>query len=102
MELEKIAVEEGNAFLGLSFEPSLGVWMLHWDCKEWSPSTFKRYKKTWEECRVELRKRGIYECFGLAEDPKAVKLNRMFGAKWTGDMAQDEDGVFNFLLRVEV
>lgn len=102
MDLEKIIEEEGNAFLGLSFEGNLGVWMLHWDCKQWSPSTFKRYKKKWEEAKVELRKRSIFECFGLAEDPKAVKLNRMFGATWTGHVVKDEDGVLNYLLRVEV
>ena len=36
--------EKDNGFIGLSWEPTLKVWILHIDCKEWSKETYKRYR----------------------------------------------------------
>ena len=97
----EVLYEEPGAFIGLSWEDNLKVWMIHLHCTEWSPSEFKRQIKVWEMLRIDLRARGITEVYGLAADAKAVKFNKMFGATTTGHVVEDEDGNLNALIKME-
>lgn len=97
--MEILYEEEGNGFIGLSWEANLKVWILHIDCKEWSVATFKRYKKIAEVVLSDLKDRGITEVYGLCKDKKAIKFNQKFGAVLTPIVVEDEDGVMQAVVR---
>ena len=91
--------EEGNGYVGISYEPYLKKYIVHIECKEWSLSTYKRYKKVGEIIKKKLKERGITEIWGLANDPKAVKFNTLFGAYPTGELAEVESGKYMYLVK---
>lgn len=99
-ETETLYEEEG-AYIRLRFDKDLGVYIMHLDCTSWSKSEFKRYLKIFKHVCAELRERGIYEVYGLAEDAKAIKFNKMFGATTTGHLVYDNFGKINALIRME-
>jgi hypothetical protein len=84
--------EEGNGYVALSWEPYMEKWILHIECKEWSLSTYKRYRKVGEAIRKVLKRRGINEVYGLSKTPKEVKFNALFGAEYTGELAEINHG----------
>ena len=100
--MEILYAEEGNGFVGLSFDEGLQVWIMHNELKAWSVSEFKRYIEVFKQIRMTLRERGVYEVYGLVSDQKALKFNKMFGAIPTGEVATTEDGKFNIITRLEV
>lgn len=100
--MEILYAEEGNGFVGLTFDDRLQVWVMHNELKAWSVSEFKRYKEVFKQIRVMLRERGIYEVYGLVDNPKSLKFNKMFGALPTGDVAADSTGSLNIITRLEV
>lgn len=95
--------EEGNGFVAISWEPYLQKWIIHMDCKKWSLSHYKRYKKIWKIITSKLKARGITEIYGLCDGPKEVKFNKLFGVKSTGDLAEIDNGKeYNYIVRGEL
>lgn len=76
--------------------------MMHLDCTTWSKSEFKRYLKIFRIVCAKLKARGITEVYGLAEDKKAIKFNKMFGAETTGHLVEDASGHYNALIRMNL
>lgn len=97
--MEILYKEKDNGFIGLSWEPTLEVWILHIDCKEWSKETYKRYKEIGQMIRQELKKNGITEVYGLSETKKEVKFNRMFGGEVLPYIVYDSEGKPNYLVK---
>lgn len=96
--MEILYEEPGNGYVGLSWEPTLKKWIIHIDCKEWSLSTYKRYKVIGEQIKDKLRNRGIVSIYGLSENPKEVKFNAMFGAKLVPYIVYDNENQPNYLV----
>lgn len=94
--------EEGNGYVGISYEPYLEKYILHIECKEWSLSTYKRYKRIGEVIRKKLKERGIKEVYGLSKTPKEVKFNMMFGGEYSGKLAEVENGKYMYLVKGEL
>jgi hypothetical protein len=97
----EILYEEPGAFIGLRYDDTLKVYMMHLDCTTWSKSEFKRYLKIFKIVCAQLRNRGITEVYGLAENKKAIKFNKMFGATSTGHLVEASDGKLNVLIKME-
>jgi ubiquitin len=97
--MEILYEEEGNGYIGLSWEDNLKVWILHIVCKEWSLSTYKRYKKIGERIKDILRSRGIYEIYGLSDTKKEVKFNILFGGQLTDMVVETDEGVRKYLVK---
>lgn len=93
--------EEGNGFIKIRWDDKLQVWIMHLDCKSWSVSEFKRYKQVFKIVCADLKSKGISEVYGLCADKKAVKFNRMFGAKLTGDVVTIDDGSIRTIIKME-
>lgn len=98
----EVLYEEPGAFIYLTWDNTLKVHMMHLDCTAWSKSDFKRYLKIFKRVCADLKERGITEVYGLAEDAKAIKFNKMFGATTTGHLIEDEDGNLNALIKMEI
>ena len=71
--------EEGNGYLGLSYEEKYGLWVLHFEVTKWSAHHYKRYLVIFSHILRELKNRGISEVYGFSLNEKAQKLVRMFG-----------------------
>ena len=99
--MESLYEEEGNAFIRLRFDETLGRYMMHLDCKSWSKSELIRYRKIFKIVCAKLRARGITEVYGLAKDTKAIKFNKLFGATTTGELVLDEDGIYQAIIKME-
>lgn len=103
--METIIAEEGKYFFGLSFEPTLQVWILHNDIiveDHWAKSDYNLIKDKLEFVKQELRSRGITEVHALVDNKKALKYNKVFGFLPTGDVALDEDGTINIITKLEI
>lgn len=100
--MEILYEEKDNAFIGLTIEPKLGVPILHIDCKEWSLSTFKRYKKVFNLVKADLRSRGYTHVYGLCKDKKALKFNSLFEHIEEEGLVTTESGELNILIKVEL
>ena len=94
--------EKDNGYIGISYEPYLKKYIIHTECKKWTVSNYKRYLTVWNIIKKTLKKRGITEIYGLADNPKSVKFNTLFDAYPTGELAQTEDGEYNYLIRGEL
>ena len=99
--METLYEEEGNGFIRLRFDETLGRYMMHLDCKTWSKSELIRYRKIFKIVCAKLRARGITEVYGLAEDTKAIKFNKLFGATTTGELALDANGFYQAIIIME-
>jgi len=102
--MEILCEEEGLFYVGLSWEPTLKVWMIHIGTteevqKRWSVSEAKRYLKVKERLRDVLRSRGINEIYGLSDTPKEVKYNLLIGAEDTGVLIETEEGKKKYLIK---
>jgi len=85
--------EPGNGFVGIHYDDFLNAWVMHMDCKDWSPDTFKRYIKIWNTIIIpQLKKEKIRFIYGLCESKKAVKFNKLFGVMPTGKVVTTADG----------
>lgn len=92
--------EPDNGFVGLHFDKDLNIWVMHMDCKDWSLSTYKRYKKIWDnKILPHLKEIGINEFYGLCETHKALKFNMMFGVNPTGHIVTTDDNMEQILTR---
>lgn len=92
--------EPNNGFVGIHYDTFLKAWVMHMDCKDWSPSTFKRYIKIWNDIIIpQLKKEKIRVIYGLCEDKKAVKFNMMFGVLPTGKAVLTKDGYEELTMR---
>lgn len=100
--IEILYEEPDNGYVGISWEKSINNWVIHIVCHEWSLSTYKRYKVVGERVKAILRARGIKVIYGLAEDVKAVRFNKMFGAETTGHLVEDDQGKLNILIKLEL
>ncbi|AFB70768.1 hypothetical protein MTPG_00017 [Methylophilales phage HIM624-A] len=100
--MEVLYEEPGNGFIGLSFNETLQAWVLHTDCKAWSVSEFKRYLKIMEIVKSDLKARGITEVYGICADKKAVRFNKMFGAKPTGHFAKMNTDEYELITKLEI
>jgi len=102
--MEILYEEEGKGYVGLSWEESLKVWMIHIKTsdmfpKEWSLSAAKHYLKVRDLLREEMKKRGIKEVYGLAETPKEVKYDLLIGAEVLPYIVYDTEGNPNYLVK---
>jgi hypothetical protein len=103
--METIIAEEGKYFFGLSFEPTLQVWMLHNSINvddKWNKSEYNLVKEKLEFVKQELRSRGITEVYALVDNKKSLKYNKVFGFTPTGSVALDEDGILNIITKLEI
>lgn len=100
--MELLYEEEDNAFIGLTIDPKLDLPILHIDCKEWSLSAFKRYKKIFNLVKADLRSRGYTHVYGLCEDRKALKFNSLFEKISEEGLVTDDQGKLNILIKVEL
>lgn len=94
--------EPGNGYIGITFNEKINGYILHIDVKEWTLSSYKRYKKLEKVIRQELRSRGITQVYGICKDKKAVKFNKMFGAEVTGHLVETELGDYELLVKGDV
>jgi len=96
----KLYEEPGNGFVGVHFDEDLQLWIMHIECKEWSVSTYKRYKKLTEDTILPLLKQlGIEEVYGFSETEKEVHFNRMFGAETLPYIVTTDDGIQHYLVK---
>jgi hypothetical protein len=102
MKMEILYEEPGNGYTGLSWEPTLEKWILHLVTKEWSLSTYKRYKKLAKQIKHRLRQRGITEIYGLSDTEKEIKFNRLFGGVYTGTIVKTDDGELKYLVKCKL
>lgn len=100
--MEVLYEEKDNGFIGLTIEPKLGLPILHIDCKEWSLSSFKRYKKVFNLVKADLRARGYKHVYGLCEDRKALKFNSLFEKISEEGLVTTGSGKLNILIKVEL
>lgn len=100
--MEILYEEEDNGFIGLSFNHTYNIWVLHTDCIKWSVKEFKRYKAIMERVKVDLKHRGITEVYGMCADKKAVRFNKMFGAMPTGHVAKLANGDIEIITKLEI
>jgi hypothetical protein len=92
--------KEDKVFFNIHFDKTLQCWIMHMDCQEWSPSVYKRYKKIWENKIIpHLKRSNIKEVYGLCEDLKAVKFNKLFGVIPTGEIVTTDDSMEQILVR---
>ena len=76
---------------------------MHMDMEDWKVSTYKRYKKIWDNIIIpEIKKVGIKEFYGLCEDEKAIKFNSKFGLYPTGHLVTTTDGIKQILTKREI
>lgn len=94
--------EEPGVFVKLRYDEELKVHTLHIDIADWSKSEFKRYLKIFNMLCNDLKKRGIKEIYGLCENPKAVKFNKMFGYEVTNTLAEIDDGSYRIIVKKEL
>lgn len=101
--MEILYEEEDNGYIGLSYNHTYNIWVLHIsDIEIWSVSEFKRYKAIMERVKVDLRNRGITTLYGFCADKKAVKFNKMFGATTTGDFVKLANGDYELVVKLEI
>ncbi len=95
----KVMEKKGVGFIGLSYSKKMGAWQVHVDVEKWSHNYLKEYYKNMNKLRQILKDNNIDRVFGLCEDLKAVKFNKLFGAKLIEDvMVTDEDDKENYLV----
>ena len=95
--------EKTKTFVGMSYDEDLNIFIMHMDMEDWKVSTYKRYKKIWDNVIIpEVKKIGIKEFYGLCEDKKALKFNKMFGLYPTGHLITTDDGVEQVLTKKEI
>jgi len=96
----KLYEEPGNGFVGVHFDEDLQLWIMHIECKEWSVSTYKRYKKLTEDIILPLLKQlGIEEYENVDGNFKEVHFNRMFGAETLPYIVTTDDGIQHYLVK---
>jgi len=94
--------EDTNAFIGVTYDKNQKAWQMHADCKEWTPSAFKKYKKGLDYSKQLLKENGINFVYALCETEKTKKFNEMFGLKTIpNQIAIDEDGIKNYITILE-
>jgi len=94
--------ENKDAFIGVTYDKNQKAWQMHADCKEWSPSIFKQYKKGLEYSKTKLKDNGIDFVYALCETEKTRKFNEMFGLKTIpNQIAIDEEGIENYITILE-
>jgi hypothetical protein len=86
-----ILYEEEQGFVGLSFDSSLNVYIMHVDLYRWSASEFKRYLKIFEVIKKHVKEL-TPEVYSLCDNEKEYKFNKMFGFEDTGYKAEDSLG----------
>ena len=101
--MEILYKEKTKSFIGMSYDEDLHIYIMHMEMEDWKVSTYKRYKKIWENVILPaIRKTGIKEFYGLCDNPKAIKFNHMFGLDPTGHMITTSDGVEQILTKKEL
>ena len=94
--------EEGNGYLGLSYEEKYGIWVLHFEVKDWSTYHYRRYLVIFSHILRELKSRGISEVYGFSLSEKAQKLVRMLGFTLTPAVGLSQ-GIIPFsVLKLEI
>lgn len=86
----------------MSYSETMDAYLLHMDLKIWTPSHYKRYLQVFDTIKEALRNKGMTEVYGICEDMKAVKFNKMFGLVDTGLIAIEDDGVVNIITKLEL
>lgn len=94
--------EEGNGFLGLTFDSALNIYVMHVDLVVWSVSDYKRYLIIFGNVLNLLREVGIDEVYSFCDSPKEVKFNKLFGFVETGLTGLDDKGVESLILKLEI
>lgn len=95
--------EKTKTFVGMSYNEELEIYIMHMDMEDWKVSTYKRYKKIWDNIIIpEIKKVGIKEFYGLCEDEKAIKFNSKFGLYPTGHLVTTTDGIKQILTKWEI
>tara|TARA_R110000824_G_scaffold17676_2_gene71244 strand:- start:10010 stop:10315 length:306 start_codon:yes stop_codon:yes gene_type:complete len=95
--------EKTKTFVGMSYNEELEIYIMHMDMEDWKVSTYKRYKKIWDNIIIpEIKKVGIKEFYGLCEDEKAIKFNSKFGLYPTGHLVTTTDGIKQILTKREI
>ena len=65
--------QEGNGFYGIDWNEELGSYTTHVilpEADEWSLSSFRKYKKVFEDARKQMKEMGIKSVLGLCETKK--------------------------------
>jgi hypothetical protein len=100
--MEILYEEQGNGFIGISWNEALNNWEMHIECLSWSHTKFKRYLKGLEKVKTTLRERGIEQVIGICASKKERKFNIVFGAKAVPNgIILQEDGSLNYLTVME-
>lgn len=94
--------EPGNGFITIRFDSALKGYLVHMDCKEWSLSTYKRYKKIWAVVLKNLKEAGVTKFYGTVQDKKSLKFNKMFNCKYTGKDVILENGKRAYLVQTDL
>jgi|TARA_R110000803_G_scaffold59452_2_gene118044 hypothetical protein len=103
MDIEYLYKEKTKTFVGMSYNEDLNIYLMHMEMEDWKVSTYKRYRKIWDNVIIpEIKKAGIKEFYGLCDNKKAVKFNQMFGLNPTGLMVTTTDGVEQILTKKEL
>tara|TARA_R110000823_G_scaffold260515_6_gene381361 strand:- start:139 stop:465 length:327 start_codon:yes stop_codon:yes gene_type:complete len=94
--------EIDNGFITIRFDNILNGYLMHMDCKKWSLSTYKRYKKIWNVILKNLKAVGINKFYGTCTSNRALKFNSMFNVKYTGKEVVLENGEKAYLTVMEI
>tara|TARA_R110002124_G_scaffold107754_2_gene260347 strand:+ start:87 stop:398 length:312 start_codon:yes stop_codon:yes gene_type:complete len=98
--------QEGNGFYGIDWNEKLSSYTTHVilpEADEWTLSSFRKYKKVFEDARKQMKEMGIKSVLGLCETKKERKFNMLFGYKPVPNgIVLDEDGILNYLVKLEI
>lgn len=98
--------QEGNGFYGIDWNEELGSYTTHVElpeADEWTLSSFRKYKKVFEDAKIQMKKMGIKSVLGLCETKKERKFNIVFGAKPVPNgILLTDDGLLNYLTVLEI
>jgi hypothetical protein len=81
------------------YMPSQDIILIHFECKKWSVSVFKHYKKCWDIITQRLVLKGYTELYAPKMDEQQYKFTRLFGFKETEEYLVRTSGIKRRLLK---
>lgn len=98
--------QEGNGFYGIDWNEELGSYTTHVElpeADEWTLSSFRKYKKVFEDAKKQMKEMGIKSVIGICETKKERKFNILFGYEPVPNgILLTDDGVLNYLVKLEI
>lgn len=86
-----ILYREPQGFVGLSYDDSHMIWVMHVELYQWSVSEYKRYLKIFSIIKKHVKELTPV-VYSFCDTDKEMKFNELFGFEDLYMYAQEEDG----------